>query len=299
MISTVLLSLIFSVNSVMAQTKTELEKQIFDIIAKYNATVGVAIHNTDFTDSLIINGQKKYPLQSVYKVHLGIAILDQVDKGKLKLDQAITITKQQVNTDIYSPIKDKYPNGTTMNMSEILKYSIAQSDNVACDVLFELLGGPDFVQQYFTAHDYHDLSIKWTEEIQQHNWDIQFENWTTVSSVNKILFDFYHNDKKLLSEKSNQFLWNTMRETKTGQNQLKANLPKGTIVAHKTGSSGSHKETGEIAAMNDVGVVSLPDGEVYFISVFVTQSKEDVATNAKIIADISKVTWDYFIHKKK
>ncbi|MGH2622730.1 MAG: class A beta-lactamase, partial [Sphingobacterium sp.] len=273
-IASILLFFPLGINSVLAQTKAELKNQIEDIIAKYDATVGVAVHSNDFTDSLIINGEKHYPLQSVYKVHLGIVVLDQIDKGKLKLDQVIDITKQHVNTDIYSPIRDKYPNGTSMSIGKIIKYSIAQSDNVACDVLFELLGGPDFVQQYFINHNYENLSIKWTEEIQQHNWDLQFENWTTVSSVNRILFDYYQNTDKLLSDESHLFLWNTMRETQTGQNQLKANLPKGTVIAHKTGFSGQHKETGEIAAMNNVGVITLPNGEVFYISVFVTESQE-------------------------
>ena len=89
-----------------------------------------------------------------------------------------------------------------------------------------------------------------------------------------------------------------MRETGTGEGRLKGQLPKGTVVAHKTGSSGANKE-GITAAVNDIGIVFLPNGKHYFISVFVTNSTENADTNEKIIADISKVTWDYFKIKNK
>ena len=84
-----------------------------------------------------------------------------------------------------------------------------------------------------------------------------------------------------------------MRETETGPGRLKGQLPKNTIVAHKTGSSGVNKE-GLTAAVNDIGIVFLPNGTHFFISVFVTNSKEDASTNEKIIADIANVTWNYF-----
>ena len=85
-----------------------------------------------------------------------------------------------------------------------------------------------------------------------------------------------------------------MRENETGKNRLKGQLPEGTVVAHKTGSSGTNKTTGITAAVNDIGIVFLPNGEHFFISVFVSNSKEDFDTNEKIIADISKAAWDYF-----
>ena len=79
---------------------------------------------------------------------------------------------------------------------------------------------------------------------------------------------------------------------------MKGQLPDGTIVAHKTGTSGANKD-GLTAAVNDIGIVFLSGGRYFFISVFVTDSKEDSATNEKIIADISKAAWDYFLTKKK
>lgn len=277
-----------------AQNKEQLKTDIENILAKYKAKVGVAIHNHDYTDSLIVNGDYHFPFQSVYKYHLGIAILDQVDKGVLALDQPVKISKEAVTTEMYSPIKDKYPDGVTLTLREVLVYTIAASDNVGCDVLFELIGGPEHVQKYFEDKGYSNLSIKLIEAVQQKEWNRQFENWTTVGSSNQILYDYYTNSKKLLSASSHQFLWDTMRGTTTGPDRLKGDLPKGTVVAHKTGYSGRNRATGVIAAVNDIGVVSLPDGKVYYISVFVTDSEEGEARSAKIIAEVSAAAWKYF-----
>ncbi|HYP50553.1 MAG TPA: serine hydrolase, partial [Pyrinomonadaceae bacterium] len=143
------------------------------------------------------------------------------------------------------------------------------------------------------------VSIKFNEEDQQRDWDLQFQNWTTPIAANKVLSSFYDNRKKLLSPKSYDFIWKAMKDTETGRNRLKGQLPEKTVVAHKTGSSGTNRTTGITAAVNDIGIVFLPNGQHFFISVFVTNSKEDAATNEKIIADISKAAWNYFTAKTK
>jgi beta-lactamase class A/beta-lactamase class A VEB len=133
----------------------------------------------------------------------------------------------------------------------------------------------------------------------QNNWDLQFQNWTTPKAANKVLEAFYTNKKNRLSQKNHDFIWRIMRETSTGKNRLKGQLPQKTIVAHKTGWSGTNKTTGITAAVNDIGIVFLPNGKHFFISVFVTDSKEDFDANEQIIADIAKAAWDYFVVKTK
>jgi len=234
-------------------------------------------------------------------------MLSEIDKGRFSLKQKVEIKKEDlfptfyspINPTFYSPIKDKYPNGGTLTIAQLLEYSISQSDNVSCDVLLRLLGGPEAVEGYFKANGVKDISIKINEEVMQANWDRQFENWTTRKAANHVLQTFYKNDNKLLSKKSYQFLWKVMRETSTGQKRLKGLLPKGTVVAHKTGWSGTNKDTGITAAVNDIGIVFLPNGQYFYISVFVTDSKEDSDTNERILAEIGKATWDYFVQRSK
>lgn len=77
---------------------------------------------------------------------------------------------------------------------------------------------------------------------------------------------------------------------------MKAGLPEGTELAHRTGMSGTNDNNLRIA-MNDVGIVKLPNGKYLIISIYlknITETKEDTE---KIIADITKLIWDYFVKK--
>jgi len=288
--------LFFNSCQTFAQTTDSLRNKIQQIISTKNAIVGVSIVGNDGKDSVSLNSEKHYPMQSVFKLHIALAVLAQIDKGKFSLNQKIAIQKKDLLPTLYSPLRDDYPNGASLPISKIIEYTVSTSDNVGCEVLLRLIGGPKAVEAYFIKNNIKDVSIKVNEEEQQANWDLQFQNWTTPNAANETLSKFYLNRNKLLSKKSSDFIWKVMRETETGANRIKGLLAKGTIVAHKTGSSGTNKE-GITAAVNDIGIVFLPNGKYFFISVFVSNSKENTATNEKIIADISRAAWDYFIMK--
>ena len=289
---------LFISSAASAQTIDSLRQKILQITSAKNAFVGVSIMGNNVKDTLSINGDNHFPLQSVFKFHIALAVLSQIDKGKFSLTQEIKINKKDLLPKLYSPIREDYPNGTTLTIARILEYTVSESDNVGCDILLKLIGGPKVVEAYFTKNNFKNISIKINEEVMQDNWDLQFQNWTTPKAANEVLASFYYNKKKLLSKKSYDFIWKIMRETATGKNRLKGQLPKQTIVAHKTGSSGANKE-GLIEAVNDIGIIFLPNGQHYVISAFVTNSKEDADTNEKIIADISKAAWDYFTSSMK
>ena len=295
-----LVTLVFTFISIQtfAQTTDALRQKIQQIVSTKNAIVGVSIIGNDGKDTISFNGEKHYPMQSVFKFHIALAVLSQIDKGKFSLDQKIEIQKKDLIPNLYSPIREDNPNGATLPISKILEYTVSSSDNVGCDVLLRLIGGPKIVEDYFVKNHIKAVSIKVNEQQQQADWDLQFKNWTTPKAANETLAKFYNNKKKLLSQKSYDFIWKTMRETETGVNRLKGQLPKGTIVAHKTGSSGVNKD-GLTAAVNDIGIIFMPNGKYFFISVFVTESKENADTNEKIIADIAKETWNYFTANKK
>ncbi|WP_373419390.1 MULTISPECIES: class A beta-lactamase, subclass A2 [Aquimarina] len=274
-----------------------LKQKIEDIINSKNAVVGVAINGMETKDSLSINGQRHFPMQSVFKFPIALTILSEIDKGNLSLEQKIDIKKSELLPGLWSPIRKKYPEGATLTIAEIIKYTVALSDNAGCDVLLKLLGEPQAVEHYFSKLGFKDFSVKINEETMQNNWDLQFLNWTTPKEANKILATFYKNNNNLLSKEGHEFVWSVMKGTKTGKNRLRGQLPKETIVAHKTGWSGVHKETGITAAVNNIGIVFLPNGKYFIISVFVTESVENFETNEKMVSDISKAAWDYFINQ--
>ena len=276
---------VFSQNDTI---KAEIEKYL----KGKKADVGVCAMCLETGDIISINSDKHYPMQSVYKFHLALAVLDLVDKGKLSLDQKIKLTKQNLKPKTWSPMRDKYPKGgVELTLAQILEYTVSNSDNNGCDILFGLVGVTKVVEEYIKSLGFSDISIKATEAEMHKKWEVQFTNWTTPKTTVKLLEKFYL--KNILSKSSFDFLLNAMIKTNTGPDRLKGLLPDSAIVAHKTGSSGANKK-GITAACNDIGIVTLPNGWHYAIAVFVSDSKENDDTNARIIAEINKIYWDYY-----
>ena len=117
-----------------AQKTNSLRQKIQQIVSAKNAVVGISIMGNDGKDSLSINGERQYPMQSVFKFHIALAVLSQIDKGKFSFDQQILISKKDLLPGLFSPIRDDYPNGATLPISKILEYTVSKSDNVGCEV---------------------------------------------------------------------------------------------------------------------------------------------------------------------
>ncbi len=286
-----LLGLVLTVVCANAQVHS-LKDRIQDILETKNAEVGVSVVANDYQDTLIINGNIHFPMQSVFKFPIALTVLSEIDKGKISLEQKIRITKKDLSPDTWSPIKKRFPDGTTLTIGQIIEYTISQSDNIGCDILLRLIGGTGTVETFLRTNHFTNISIKANEEQMHKDWDIQYQNWATPPAITDLLIHSYNNTNHLLTQKSHDFIWKVMRGTTTGDNRLKGQLPKNTVVAHKTGTSGIND--GITAATNDAGVITLPDGQLIFISVFVANSRENAETNEKIIADISKSVWDYY-----
>lgn len=268
--------------------KIELEK----IVTGKNAKVGVAISGGDPGETTSINGEERFPMQSVFKFHIALAVMAEIDKGKLSPEQLIGIKKDELMTDTWSPMRDKYPEGGILTLGEIIRYTVAVSDNNGCDILLRLVGGPEAVTSFLKSKGMTGFDIVYNEEEMHRNYENQFSNWSTPESAIKLLRLF--NENKLILPESTEYLRQIMRETSTGMKRIKGMLPEGTVVAHKTGSSG-RDENGIATATNDIGIVWLPDGRFFYISVFVADSRETDEVNERIIADLSKAVYDYFV----
>ncbi|WP_294286751.1 CGA/CIA family class A beta-lactamase [uncultured Chryseobacterium sp.] len=269
-----------------------LDSKINSIIQGKKATVGISVLGFENGFKYNKNGDKKLPMQSVFKFHIAVAVLDLVDQGKLSLDQKVVLNASNLLPDTWSPLRDKYPNGNAgVPLSEIIEYTVAKSDNNGCDILLKLLGGTKTVQKFMDSKGVKGFQIKYNEEDMHRNWNAQYENYSTAVSATNVLKKFY--DGKLLSRKSTDYLMNVMLSTSTGMNKLIGQLPKGTPVARKTGASGKNN-AGLTGAENEIAIITLPDGRHYAIAVFVSNSTETQEVNCKMISDISKSVWDYF-----
>jgi beta-lactamase class A len=282
-------SLSFFSIELYGQVRT-LQQKMETIINGKEANVGVSVLYLENKRHFSVNGDKHFPMQSVYKFHLALAVLHQVDKRKFRLNQKIFIQKSDLLPDTWSPLRDKYPDGNvSIPLSEIIQSTVSKSDNNGCDILFRLMGGPDVVHQYIAGLGIKDFAIVGTEEDMHKDDKVQFKNWSTPKSVNNLLEKFYR--RQVLKKNTSEFLTKIMEQTTTGPNKIKGLLPVGTIVAHKTGNSGINKE-GITTASNDVGIVTLKNGKKMIISVFVSMSKDAEKENDRIIAELAKAAWD-------
>lgn len=293
--NTILTGILFLPTIVTAQTLS-LRQQIAGICESKHAVIGVSVQGIESGDTLSFNGTKHFPMQSVFKFPLALYILSQVDTGKLSLNQRLFISKKELLPDTWSPLRDSHPDGNFyMTLRDLLQYTISRSDNIGCDILFRLAGGTNKVNDYIHSLGMKNILIKTTEAQMHSAWNVQFSNWATPVDVTNLLVLFYTG--KILSPATRDVLLKMMEGTTTGANKIKGLLPRGTVVAHKSGLSDRNKQ-GIRAADNDAGIVFLPDGKHFVITVFVSQSTENDETNAGIAAEISKAVWDYFTSKR-
>ena len=278
-----------------SQTTSDLRKELNQIIATKNATVGISIKGIEDKDTLSINGNLKAPMMSVFKFHIALTVLNQVDEGKLSLDQKIFIKKKDLHENTWSPMREYYPEGNIdLTLDKVLRYTVSHSDNNGCDILIDLVGGTKVVQKFINKQGIKDFVIKFNEK-QMETWKNLYVNTTTPLATTELLEKFYKGE--VLKENTTQYLYQVMVETSRGLTWMKAGLPEGTELAHRTGISGTNDNNLRVA-MNDIGIVKLPNGKHFILSVYlkeITESKEDTE---KIIADIAKATWDYFTKKK-
>ena len=227
-----------------SNNKTDLlRNKIEQIVSNKNAVVGVSIIGNNGKDTISLNGERHFPMQSVFKFHIALAVLSEIDKGKLSLDQKIEIGKDDLlPKDFWSPLRDENPTGGSFTIERLIQYSVSHSDNTACDILIKLIGTPKTVEEYIKKNNIQDIQITFNEEDMQAKWENMFQNWTTPKAASETLKMFYENKNNLLSKGSYDFFWKTNKETTTGASRLKGQLPKETIVAHKTGWSGTNKE---------------------------------------------------------
>lgn len=268
---------------------TVLRQQLESLVKPFKATIGIAVKSLEDGDTLTINNNHHYPMQSTYKFPLAMAVLEQVDKGKLSLNQKIHINKTDIRKT-WSPIGEKYPKGNIdMTIAELLKHSVSLSDNIACDILFRTIKGTAAADKYVQQLGVNNMAIKATEKEMASGWKVQYTNYATPYAMVQLL-DIFHSRKKL-SAASTDFLTDLMIQSSNSAKRIKGALPPEAVVAHKTGTSGTNKD-GLLAATNDIGIVTLPDGKHFAICVFVSDSKEPLENNEKIIALISATVYN-------
>lgn len=296
MMYTLLLAVISLYSFAQNTQNPELKQEIDHILLNKKADVGVSIIGSGKNGNIQINGNKMYPMLSAVKFPIALAVLDKVQKGELAMNQHLFIKKEELldNPENWSPFKEKFPEGNvTITLEEALSWMVSYSDNNLTDILLRLIGGPETVQRYINSKYF---SIKNDEEDMHKDWESQFINQITPNEALALLKKL--DDGKLLNKTYTTWLYTAMLNNQSGAKRLKAQLPKGVKIAHRTGTSFTNAE-GMTGAINDYGIIELPNNRKIYIAVFVHNTYESFPDSEKIIADISKAAFDYYTQKSK
>ena len=266
----------------------------------FNGRVGIVVRSIDEGWSAGWKSNELYPQQSCSKLWVSIAAMDAVDKGKISLDDQVTLTRSDL-TVFHQPIAAAIlGSGTyTTTLGDLMVRAITTSDNTANDKLMRVVGGPKAVRAMIAAK--HLGAIRFYDGERALQSRIAGLMWSPAYSVGNAFwaardglplrvrsaaFNRYVSDPydgaapsavvnalarlkrgELLSPASTQRLLDIMSRTKTGANRLKGGLKPGWVLNHKTGTG--QELGGQQAGYNDIGILTAPDGKSYALAVMI------------------------------
>ncbi len=255
-----------------------------EMVAPVGGTVGFAALDLSSGQSLGWHERESFPMQSVFKLPIAIELLHQIDEKKLDSSRVVALGPADGRGG---------PIGTmtvpaTKTIRELLEAMLITSDNVACDKLLSLVGGPRVVDARIRSFGIDRIAIRSTEhDLQRGNGD----NTATPAAMVALLAKIARHQVGL-SAVSAALLDDLLLRVKTGQQRIKGDLPAGTPVAHKTGMSDTRD--GKTDATNDVGIIYLPNGRKVAVAVFVHASRADLAIRERAIARLARAAYETF-----
>lgn len=259
-----------------------------------------------------VNADRAYPMMSVFKAPLGAAVLHQIERGRLSLDQSVTLTRTDLRNGA-SAIRDSFK-GDRMSFTvrQLLVDAVSHSDNTAADALVRLIGGPQVATDFLTGHGITGMHIDMDEGTVSsifnnlgtagrppaHETAAERDrrlkdgyaayladprNRTTPQAAVSFLRSLWHG--RLLSAESTQYLLGLLY-AQTVPRRLRNGIPDGIRLADKCGTS--ERVAGMTAAYNDIGIITGPDGHTIVVAAFLMASHRSPRDMDAIYADLGR-----------
>ncbi len=131
--------------------QSPLHQRIADIAKEAQGQVYVSCSLPGVELDCDLNPHGHPPMQSTFKFPLALAVLHQVELGKLQLDQPVRFLKSD-RYPTFSPLQDEFPNAEVeVPLRKLIKLTTEESDNIASNLLLRVIGGPDVLQQYLDS----------------------------------------------------------------------------------------------------------------------------------------------------
>jgi beta-lactamase class A len=285
---------------------------------------GIAVLSIDGGGTAGQRMDELFPQQSVSKLWVAMTVLDQIDQGKLRLDQSVRVTRSDLAV-FHSPLRDRVvANGdTSETISSLLEQAIIGSDNTANDSLLRTAGGPEVVRAFIMRKNLGHIRFGPGERAMQSaiaglEWHQEYsvgQRFFTARAAlpyekRKAALDRYLADPvdgaspgaivaglgklargEMLSPASTQFLLGIMGRVTSGPNRLKAGVPYDWRFVHKTGTG---QDLPPIATgYNDVGIMTAPDGSRYAVAVMLSDTTASIPERMAFMQAISRAVANY------
>jgi len=250
---------------------------------------------------------------------VAMTILDQVDSGRLRLDQKVKITMSDLAV-FHQPIRERVvANGAVEEtIQSLMEQAITASDNTANDSLLRTAGGPEAVRNFIERKKLGKIRFGPGERLMQSqiaglSWQQEYSIgrrfYTARSALprerRQAALEAYLADPvdgaapeaianalarlakgELLSPASTRLLLGMMERTKSGPNRLKAGVPAGWRFGHKTGTG---QELDPLSTgYNDIGIMTAPDGTRYAVVVMIASTTSPIPARMAMMQAVSR-----------
>jgi len=245
--------------------------------------LGVAILDTGNSRGLEYRASERFPMCSTFKFLAAAAVLRRVDLSQERLDRRISYGPADLLT--WAPVAKGHVNEGSMTLSDICAAAIDYSDNTAANLILKSIGGPEGLTGYLrslgdpiTRLDRNEPELNTALEGDQ-------RDTTTPASMLHDMQVLLLGDK--LSAVSRQQLEAWLVANKTGDQRLRAGLPKDWRVGDKTG-------TGNNGAWGDIAIVRPPNREPILMIVYLHGSSAPEEKLNEVFSTVGKLVMERF-----
>ena len=273
---------LYSLNSLAAETgassNPSIEQQLAELERRHGGRLGVAILDTGSQQLITQRGDERFSLCSTFKALLAAFVLVRVDRNEEDLSRLIVYGKEQLVP--YSPITEKHTGEGGLSVGSICEAAVTLSDNTAANLLLDSVGGPPALTAWLRSlgDDVTRLDRREPELNENRAGDLQ-DTTTPVAMLHSLRTLMFGN---VLSPASRDQLIAWLVSNKTGDQKLRAGLPKGWRVGDKTGSGSNN-------ASNDVAVIWRPKRKPVIVTVYYTHSTASAEQINALMTEVGRL----------
>jgi beta-lactamase class A len=248
-----------------------------DLERRAGGRLGVAAWRRSGTQVLAWRGDERFPFCSTAKVMVAATVLTRAGREPGLLDARVRYKKADLVS--WSPVTEQHVDDG-MTVAQLCAAALQASDNTACNLLLDRIGGPEAVTAF--ARRIGDTAFRLDRRETELNAAIPGDprDTTTPRAMARSLEALLLDDA--LAPDARRRLLDWMLANTTGKERIQAGFPAHCRVADKTG-------TGAYGTTNDVGIVFPPQGQPVIVAIYYAGSVPDAHSDSKVVADAAAI----------